>query len=95
MTARMLALLSAAFGHACRCWCRASKEAAAACLRMPHGWRIFRSNFLFFWLTEERAGEMDGKRGLEECEEGEGRCSKVLRLNASPGLQPCALRKLE
>ena len=38
---------------------------------------------------------MDGKRGLEECEEGEGRCSKVLRLNASPGLQPCALRKLE
>ena len=38
---------------------------------------------------------MDGKRGLEECEEGEGRCSKVLRLTASPGLQPCALRKLE
>ena len=39
--------------------------------------------------------EMEGKRRLEEGEEGAGRCSKVLRLTASPGLQPCVLRTLE
>ena len=38
---------------------------------------------------------MEGKRRLEEGEEGAGRCSKVLRLTASPGLQPCVLRTLE
>ena len=40
-------------------------------------------------------GKMEGKRRLEEGEEGAGRCSKVLRLTASPGLQPCVLRTLE
>ena len=42
-----------------------------------------------------RLGKMEGKRRLEEGEEGAGRCSKVLRLTASPGLQPCVLRTLE
>ena len=46
-------------------------------------------------LHFRRLGKMEGKRRLEEGEEGAGRCSKVLRLTASPGLQPCVLRTLE
>ena len=48
-----------------------------------------------FFQRIGRLGKMEGKRRLEEGEEGAGRCSKVLRLTASPGLQPCVLRTLE